>query len=224
MTDKDRPIRLDATGRDRAVAVARALGGAVPYAGSLIAELITEFIPGQRQDRIVEVLISVAERLDAVEEATLRERLREPENIALIEEAAYQAARAISEERRQQIANLVAEGITDDRRDYIESRRVLRLLGELDDAEVIILASYLQKNREGDYRERHANLLGKRAAHLESSRHELDARTVRSAAEQHLGELWLLERSDFGARPIGQVSGLGRLLLRRIGLADPDDY
>ena len=166
----------------------------------------------------------MAERLASVEEVALRERLREPENVALFEEGAYQAARAISEERRRQIAELVAGGIADDRRDYIESHRLLRLLGELDDAEVIILAGYLQKNREGDYWSRHANVLRDLAVHLRSCRDEIDADTVRKAGRQHLVGLGLLDQGALGGAAGIQLNGLGRLLLRRIAIAGDDDW
>jgi len=224
MSGNNCPAPLGATGRDRAVAVARAVAGMVPVAGSLIAELITEVVPGQRQERIEDWLRHLAERLATVEETRLRERLREPENVALFEEGAYQAARAITEERRRQIADLVAGGIADDRRDYLESHRVLRLLGELDDAEVIILAGYLQKNREGDYWKQHANVLQDLAVRLGSSRDEIDADTVRKAGRQHLVQLGLLDQGALGGAASIQLNGLGRLLLRRIGLAGEDDH
>jgi hypothetical protein len=195
----------------------------VPYAGSVIAELITEVVPGQRHDRIGDWVHHLAQRLASVEEATLRERIREPENVALFEEGVYQAARAFSAERRRQIAELVAGGIADDRRDYIESHRVLRLLGELDDAEIIILAGYLQKNRDGDYWNRHANVLHDLAMDLQSSRDQIDTDTVRKAGRQHLVQLGLLDQGALGGAASIQLNGLGRLLLRRIGLAGDDD-
>jgi hypothetical protein len=224
MTSADHLPSLGPSNLDRTVALARALAGMVPIAGSLIAELITEVMPGQRHERIEHWLRHLAERLASVEEASLRERLREPENVALFEEGAYQATRAISEERRRQIAELVAGGIADDRRDYIESHRLLRLLGELDDGEVIILAGYLQKNRQGDFRERHANVLRDLPTHPGSSRDELDADTVRKAGRQHLVQLGLLDQGAIGGAASIQLNGLGRLLLRRIGIAGDDDW
>jgi hypothetical protein len=223
MVESKYPAPLGATGRDRAVAVARAVAGMVPVAGSLIAELITEVVPGQRQERIEDWLRHLAERLASIEDATLQERLREPENVALFEEGAYQASRAFSEERRRQIAELVAGGIADQRRDYLEGLRVLRLLGELDDAEVIILAGYLQKNRDGDYWKRHANVLQDLAVHLGSSRDQIDADVVRKAGRQHLVQVGLLDQGALGGAASIQLNGLGRLLLRRIGLAGDDD-
>ncbi len=169
---------LGPTGRDRTVAIARAVAGMVPVVGAAIGELITEVVPGQRQARIEDWLRLLAERLATVEEAALPARLSEPENVALFEEGAYQAVRAFTEERRRQIAELVAGGIADTRRDYLESHRVLRLLGELDDAEAVLLAGYLSRNREGDYWKQHENVLYGPAVHLGSSRQDLDVAAV----------------------------------------------
>jgi hypothetical protein len=229
-----------ASGQDRAVAIARALAGVVPFAGPALAELITEFVPGQRQQRLHDWLCRLAERIATLEEATLRARLREPENIALIEDGAYEAVRAISEERRQQIADLVAGGIIDAR--YLESRRVLRLLGELDHAELIMLAGYLHKNRSGEFAQRYANVLQTPAVYVSSGQEERDAAAVHEAGRQHLLQLGLLEQrmptppdalgrrrwpSDaFTSRvPVVEthLSRLGRLLLRRTGFADDND-
>lgn len=224
MTKENQPFSLGATGRDRAVALARGLAGMVPVAGSLLAELITEVVPGQRQERIEHWLRHLAERLSSMEDASLRKRLREPEGVALFEDGAYQAARAITEERRRQIAELVVSGITNDRRDQLESRRLLRLLGELDDAEVIVLAGYLSKNRQGDYWQQHANVMGGAPPHLGSSRDEVDVAEVREAGRRHLVRLGLLEEGMIGGPTVAQLSLLGRLLLRRIGLAGDDDW
>jgi len=219
----DRPD-IGPSAADGVAAAGRILASMVPVAGPFLTELITEIVPGQRQERFEDFLRQLHARLGMVEETLLNKRLRRPENVALFEEGAYQAARAISEERRQKIAELVAGGIADDRRDYIESHRVLRLLGELDDAEVIILAGYLQKHREGEYWKRHANVVEDVGANLQSSRDELDADTVRKAGRQHLVQLGLLDQGAIGGSASISLNGLGRLLLRRIGLANDDDW
>ena len=101
---------------------------------------------------------------------------------------------------------------------------MLRLLGELDDAEVIILTGYLQKNRDGDFWKRHANVLQDLTVDLRSSRDQIDADTVRKAGRQHLVQLGLLDQGALGGAASVQLNGLGRLLLRRIGLAGDDDW
>jgi hypothetical protein len=223
MAEGEQLPTLGPTGRDRAIALARGIAGAVPFAGAAIAELITEIVPGQRQERIEDWLRHLAERLVGVEETVLRKRLRKPENVALFEEGAYQAARAFTGERRRQIAELVAGGIADDRRDYVESHRVLRLLEELDDGEVILLAGYLSKNLHGEYWNRHASVMYVPPAHLGSDRDGIDRNTVREAATLHLLRLGLLE-GEAGAQHSVGLSSLGRLLLRRIGLAGDDQW
>ena len=224
MNDDEYPP-LGPTGRDRTVAVVRAVAGMVPFAGAAIGELITDIVPGQRQARIEDWLKLLAERLAAVEQPALRARLSEPENVALFEQGAYQAVRALTEERRRQIAELVAGGIADARRDYLESRRILRLLGELDDAEVVVLAGHLSKNLQGDYWQLHANVLYGPAVHHGSSQEEVDLAAVREAGQQHLLQLGLLEQEARGnQRPTIRISPLGRLLLRRIGVAGEEDW
>jgi hypothetical protein len=94
----------------------------------------------------------------------------------------------------------------------------------LDDAEVVLLAGHLMKNYHGsDYWERHANVLQGPAAHLGSSRDELDQAAVREAGQQHLLQLGLLEQKPRGRSVNIELTPLGRLLLRRIGLADEDE-
>jgi hypothetical protein len=223
MTDDSDLPPLGATGQDRTLAIVRGLAGAVPVVGPLIAELIAVVIPDQRTERMEDWLRNLAERLTTLEEKDLRSRLREPENVDLFERGAYQAATTISQERREQIAELVASGIADADRNYIESRRLLRLLGELDDVEIIILAGYLQKNTTGEYRTRHAAVLQVPAVHYGSSRNEMDAAAVGSAGRQHLVQLGLLEHGAIAPEASTKLTHLGRLLLRRIGLATQAD-
>jgi hypothetical protein len=104
---------LGATPRDSAVAALRGIVGAIPGAGPALAELSTMF------------LTLLADRLKRLETVDLARKLRQPESIDLFEDGAYQAARALSEERREQIARLVADSISGERRDYLESKRVL---------------------------------------------------------------------------------------------------
>jgi len=221
--DTDRPD-IGPSAADGIAAVGRILASMVPVAGPFLTELITEIVPSQRQDRFEDFVRQLHERLAGVEETVLRERLREPENVALFEEGAYQAVRAFTEERRRQIVELVAGGIADDRRDYLESHRVLRLLGELDDVQVVLLAGYLQKNREGDYWERHANVLRVPPVNGDASREEIDVAAVREAGQQHLVQLGLLKQGLIGGPASATLSSLGRLLLRRISLAGEDDW
>jgi hypothetical protein len=72
----------------------------------------------------------------------IRKSALRPEFCELLEEGFTQAARAISEERRNYIANLLCNGLAADQVDYVKSRFLLRLLNQLSNAEIIVLNYY----------------------------------------------------------------------------------
>lgn len=218
----ERSIPVLGTGSgDHVAAILRAVAAAVPLAGGVIAEAVNYTIPSTRMQRVENYLTWLSEKLSGLEEATLRERFVSPENIDLLEDGARQAARALSDERVERLARLVADGIRIASIPYVESRRVLRLLEELDDIEVIILASFLQKNsHDAEFRQKHGDVLYQKPAHLGSSQSELDADVVHNFGRQRLMQLGLLN----DARSYVDITPLGRLLLRRIGLAEHDDF
>ena len=237
---KDQMPDLGTTKRDVAVGLVRGAVGAIPVAGSIFSEIIGELVPQQRIERIAIYVQLLNDRLGRLEELDRNVRLRNPENIDLFEEGAFQSAKALSDERRIYIANLVATGITGAEKERLESKRLLNLLRELDDAEIIVLASNLQKNQDDEFWNRHDTVLHPVLAHLGSSQEELDAATVQQLARTHLSRLGLLKPRF--ARPRknelpefddntgmikasgDELTSLARLLLRRIGLAGDQDF
>jgi hypothetical protein len=137
--EKDDPKlpKLGNNRNDHFLAGLRALLGPVPVA-SAIVELFTIIIPNQRQDRCEEYLVQLAKRLDELG-IKLEANSVEPEKIALIESGAVDAARAISEERIKYIVNCVADGLAESARETIHHKRLLGILAQLDDEEILIL-------------------------------------------------------------------------------------
>lgn len=134
---------------DRSAAVLKSLAGAVPWAGAALTEVINEIIPNQRIERIEKYLMYLAEELDKRKSETLAEELKKPENVDLFEEGAYQAVRALSDERKLYIARCVAQGIADiEQLEKKREKRVLRLLGELDDEEILLLKAFSEHNSD----------------------------------------------------------------------------
>jgi hypothetical protein len=111
--------------------------------------------------------MSLAGRLEAVESVLLTAQLRSDGAIDLIQEGMRQAAVALSRPRRQSLAALVAEGITDADLEHVYKKRVLQLFGELSDAELLILRglqTHLSQALEepqydSEFLRDHANLL-----------------------------------------------------------------
>ena len=140
MTTTDDLPELGPTGADHLTSILRALAGMAPWGGAALIEIINGVIPHQRSDRIEVFLLELRRRVSELEEDKGKIRLRQPESIDLLEDGAYQAARALSDNRIQYISKCVADGITNEHLDYLQSKRILRILNELDDAEIIYLA------------------------------------------------------------------------------------
>jgi hypothetical protein len=228
---------LKASKVDYASIVAKGVAGAIPYAGGMVAEIIGTLIPNQRVDRIIRFLEKLDLRVARLESEPMKARLRESGTIDLMEDSFYQAARAISDERLVYLAALLAGGITDSTISYEETKRLLAILSDLNDVEVIILASHdmsRHPQRDPAFWDRHKAALEPRAPTMSSSEREMDQAAIYNSYQQHLVQLQLLkptfrparhgEMPEFDERTgMMKVSGydltwLGKLLLRRINM------
>ena len=236
MTNESSPDDLDSGSVDYSVALARGAAGLVPIVGPLLAEIIGVTIPEQRSDRIAKFVRKLDCRLKAVEECLLESKLNDDDFTDLIEEGIRQAARSLSDERRSYIANIVANGLTSDAIDSSESKHLLRILGEINDIEVVWLRYYREPYLGGDeaYRETHEDILKPVPATFGASEEVLTKATLQKSYREHLCQLGLLDRdfridSKTGLPEFDRVSGsmkesgyslssLGRLLLDEIGL------
>jgi hypothetical protein len=237
MDESERPDGLDDSWRDRLVAIGKGAAGAIPWGGGLVAEIVGAVIPGQRADRIADYLRALSARVDAMS-TDLRDALpRNAEKIDLIEEGGYQAARATSQERIDHIVEAVAQGLSENDAHVVRRKRLLQLLGELDDDEVGVLNAYGRSYGGGD-REAFERINRPDPMHMQSSRVEIEQNHLFDAGKVHLLRLGLLRKQypsvrkgevpDFDSRSGDykhsiEVSGLGRLLLKEIGMVTPFD-
>ena len=240
MTNESLPDDLDSRSVDIPVALARGAVGLVPFIGPLLAEVIGVTIPGQRSDRIAKFARELNFRLKAVEKCLLEQKLKDDDFTDLIEEGFRQAARSLSDERRRYIANLIANGLTSDDVDSSESKHLLRILGEINDIEVVWLRYYRVTTAGGDetFRATHEEVLKPVPETMGSSRDILTKATLRKSYKEHLAQLGLLESryridSRTGLPEFDRASGsmkesghkltrLGRLLLDEVGLGEED--
>ena len=215
---------------DLAAAVLRSVAGAVPIAGTMIGEIITSIIPDQRMDRLENYLIFLSQEIERLGKAGNEEAIRRPENVALIEDGAYQAARSLTDERRRQIARCVAEGLSNDEKESLSQRRILEIFGQLDDGDILILDAFGSSDRSK------FKSIRPPPAHMRSEDAEIEREELYKAAIDHLERLRLLrfsvqmdrssgipEYDKFTGQPKGShaISALGRRVLRQIGI-DPD--
>lgn len=199
---------LSNKGIDYLVSVLRSAVGLSPVGATFLAELVTVAIPNQRTDRLVRYVRILAKRLDNFEKSFLDEQAKRSDFCELLEESFHQAARSTTEERRKYIANLIANGLSEDQEDYLQSRFLLRILGQLNDAEILILYYYgLGHSAEAhQFEARHPELV----PYAPQWRSEQpDATAVRQGYHNHLADLGLLTREYETGR------------IQHVDLADP---
>ena len=227
---------LDTRSADYVATALRAVMGSVPIVGPLFGELAGVVVPDQRMERIAKFAEELDRRLRVLEAADdITDRLGNEHFADLLEEGIRQAARSLSDDRRQYLAALVVNSLTTQDIEYSESRHLLRMLNELSDVEIIWLRFYL--DRTWEFSERHQNALAPPQASMASPRNERDKAARKTALQdsykEHLCLLGLVERRyrvdmrsrqpKFDEDGVQEVDGysittLGHLLLRQIGL------
>lgn len=229
------PSEIKTKAIDYVTSGTKAALGAVPFAGSLLAEVASSIIPNQRIDRIADFAFKLQKRIEQLEEAQVRSELGDEEFTDLLEESLRQASRATSEARRQYLASLVANSLNSNAIEHAESKYLMRILGELNDVEVLWLRFFNEATMEGDkeFRELHSAVFKYSAAPIGSSREDLDARALQESYRDHLTQLGLItehirkkrdgtpEYDKFTGTPAvnyRKANTLGRMLLRSIGM------
>ena len=195
--------------------------GTVPVVGSLLAELTGDIIPSQRLDRLCDFANILRLKVDSLNDDVMRAKLANENFSDLLEESLQQVARSTSTDRRKYIAYLIGNGIKNEDIDYIEEKHLLKMLGELNDFEVIWLIHYSHNHARGQpdaFRDKHANVFNAKSPSRSATQKEHDLAALQDSYKQHLVRLGLLSANDRGSYTI---TSLGRLLVRRI--FDPSD-
>jgi hypothetical protein len=227
---------------DVVAVIARSVVGAIPIFGQLATELVDQVVPNQRIDRIERLLHELDSRVDRLDPAGVRAKvLGEPLFTDLVEDAFWSAARAVSQERIEYVASLLTESLSVESVRAVEYKTLFRILGELNDVEVIMLSAHLMKNaRDHEFHDRHKAALDRHFATMGAPQEVHDRAAVQNAHTEHLVRLGLLEPRykvpkkgelpEFD-RKTGmleahghQLTSLGRLLLRSIGLATDREF
>jgi len=215
---------------DIAVSIAKRIVGALPVVGALAAEVIGTFIPNQRIDRIENLLLRLDQKLASVGTEDWKNKFQSPEFIDLLEDGMVQGSRALSDERRDYLASLLKNSLTQSDLDHFQQKRLLGLLSELNDIEVLLLQLFsLSGMLRQSFMNKHAEVLTPPRVVPSSPPEEIDRGAVYDSYKNHLVQLGLIrpkrkaELPEFGEEP-GMVrshryeaTDLGRLLLRYIG-------
>ncbi len=202
----------------------------MPHGGRFIGSLISTLIPDQRIDRLESYVTILASKLEGIGEDQERLIAASPEHVDLFEEGAFRAARALSEQRIRHFALIVAIGMTKGTAEAIAQKRLLTLLSDLDEQDIVTLNWHVLKNRVegGPYAENHPELLMPQwpPATVWSAREVRESEALRQAINSKLIRYGLVDLVDdrvpegMTPRKREKISQLGLLLLRTVGLSE----
>lgn len=162
--DTTKQIDLSNSKEDVAAVIMKSIAGIVPFGGAF-GEIISTIIPNQKMERVVDFLKILAYKLENAERRIEQEEVKTAEYADLLEDAINQASRATTPERLDYLATMMKNGVTKEDLDHFAKKRLLSLLGQLNDAEIILLKSYAFRIRHAgvepykDFYETHKNLL-----------------------------------------------------------------
>jgi len=201
MNNKQNKIELSNNRTDYATSIAKSLAGVVPFAGSAIAEIVGAIIPNQRVDRIIEFIKILDEKLYGLGEdvGEIKERMMKEDFIDLFEDGIFQASRAISRERKEYISSLLKNSISKSQLDYTEKKKLLSMLAELSDIEIIILISHSfhDNSKSYEFYKLHEDVLHRPAPTMAASEEEIKEAAINNGLydtyENHLIQLSLLQ-------------------------------
>lgn len=229
---READIELGMSTADQVATFVRATSSLIPGVGPIIGQLITEIIPNQRLDRLENYLRQLNERVERLE--TIKGA---PERIALFEDGALLAIRALSEDRMRHIAEVVSRGLNGSEREVLEARRLLTILDQLNVDHIILLESKVY-GRLDDAIERHPDIVEEPVVTMDSEDEELERATHWHLRQQTLLRLGLLQykfiKPKRGEMPefdeaTGTIKARGTrltplalLLLRHLDLADDE--
>jgi hypothetical protein len=178
--------------------------------------------------------VALEARVGSLEQEGLRSRCVQPESVDLLEDAFHSSSRALSKERIEYIAELVANYISDEEAEHIRAKKMLTVLNELNDAELLILINYGHLDvGDSTFMKEHKDVVGPMSAELNAPREVREKSQLQESYKRNLVEVSLLrprfKKAKKGEIPIFdertgmikasgmEITPFGRMFLQHIG-------
>lgn len=214
MADIEKPT-LKTTINDRIAANTSLVAGVIPGFGGLISHAITQIIPDLKLDRIEQFLKYLDHNVSRIDSELkwVKGHLESEEGLDLFEDAVVQAGRAISDERKQRLASILSRSFSREDLKYAESKKILNLLRELTDQELIFMYYYSKPLTMGskfhnDLTEQYPELLEPVSKSFDTPQKDIDRGALQDSYRNTLTRLGLLDEK--------RLSPLGKLVIRYI--------
>jgi hypothetical protein len=220
---KDEEIEIKTNRSDIAASLIRGIIGAAPFVGPIVAETLSATIPNQKIDRIITFAKLLEDKIKYLEEDLLKEKFQNEEFADLLEDGLQQASRALSKERKEYIANLLKNGLVNEEQTHLEKKKILSLLNQLNDAEIVMLKYFSLRGDEDreDFANKHRFLKFRDIAEDRL----LDEVISEELTLSYVNQLERLGLVKADAEDPTNTTYLGDVLLWQIGLQrQPDNY
>ena len=194
------------------VAIFKGAIASIPVVGSFAVELLNVTIPDQRQKRIEELLVILGSKISDLENKQLELKFGNDIFVDIFEDVLHQAIRATSKERLEYLASVIEYGLRQEEIEHLQIKRILKILAEINDVEIIILKSY-QENIQG-FEENYLPIF--ESSEISPEKLE-EQETMLENYNSHLVNLGLIGKDDFLESRI-LITKLGVMLLKKIGI------
>lgn len=235
----DKEFEINSNGSDRVAILVKGIIGVAPFVGPMLAETIASVIPNQKLDRVITFIKVLNDKVSFIEQDILNVKLKTEEFADLLEDSLNQAARALSAERKNYIAALLKNSLSREELTHLEQKKLLALLNENNDIEIILLKfDSLYIEEQDEFWDRHAQILQSPVVYLDSTQETVDKNALHISYRGTLVRLGLVEpkfhRIEKGKPPdLDEKTGmmkidyyrattLGNLLLRYIDMKNDE--
>ncbi|MFM7574748.1 MAG: hypothetical protein ACKO4S_16700 [Snowella sp.] len=194
--------------------------GAVAIVGPFAVEAFNLLIPNQRQSRVEKLLKILSSKICNMSEKEVEQRFHTPEFLDIFEDCISQAVRAVSDDRLENLASVLEKSLTDEQIKYLQNKRLLSILSELNDVEVIILQSYGYMNpNTSEFRDQHKSIFQNAVIHGDTSQKEQEENAMYINYRDHLINLGLIGPHRLGESQLF-LTQLGKMLLKILGRSE----
>ncbi len=217
--------------------------GMIPILGPYFAEIIGSLVPYQRIDRITTFLKLFYKKFEEqnLQIEILKEKMKNEDFINLFDDISWLAAKSTSNDRKEYLASILINGLTDDKLDEIQKNIFLNLMSELNDIEILILYSYtIASKTDEEFTKKHQEILTPPRAYSEASEDDRNKRILFETYKEKLVRLNLLNKK-FAKPKRGEspefdektgmmksngfeITSIGRLFLKYIGLLKKNKF
>ncbi len=136
---------LDNKAVDFRASLYKGIAGSIPFAGPLISEVISTIIPEQRIDRVASFLKLLDEKINKIEQESLKENKY---FIDLFEDGLVQSSRAMTIQRNKYISVFLSKSINVNEINYTPKKKLLHVLEELTDQDVEVLIGIIKNGSQ----------------------------------------------------------------------------